>query len=45
MRGGEEVRRGRFTRKEQTAIDGGGEHGALAGVAGQRVAVITRACG
>ena len=35
MGGGEEVGRGGFTCEEQPAIDGRGEHGALAGVPGQ----------
>src|SRR5271168_828543 len=37
--GGEKVRRGGFTRKEQPAIDRSGEHGALAGVARQRMRI------
>src|SRR5438045_1997881 len=35
MRGGEEVRRRRFARKEQAAIDRRGKHRALAGMPGQ----------
>jgi hypothetical protein len=35
MGGGEKVRRGGLARKEQAAVDGRGEHGALAGMAGQ----------
>ena len=39
MRGREKIRRGRFARKEQPPIDRRGQHGALAGMAGQRVRI------
>src|SRR5579864_8259255 len=39
MGGGEEVRRGGFSGKEQPAIDGRGEHGAFARVPGQSVRI------
>ena len=39
MRGREKIRRGRFAGKEQPAVDRRGQHGALAGVAGQRVRI------
>ena len=39
MRGGEEIRRGRLSGKEQPAVDGCGEHRALVGMAGQRVGI------
>src|ERR1700753_2119336 len=39
MRGGEETRRGGFAGEEQAVVNGGGEHGALAGVAGERMRI------
>src|SRR5579884_4291747 len=39
MRGGEKLRRGRFTGKEQASIHRRGKHGAFAGVARQRVGI------
>src|SRR5579864_4428421 len=39
MGGGEEIRRGGFTGKEQPAVDGRGEHGAFAGMPGQSMRI------
>ena len=39
MRGREKIRRGRFARKEQSPVDRRRQHGAGAGVAGQRVRI------
>src|SRR6185312_16528482 len=39
MRGREEIRRGGFAREEQAAVYRGGEHGALAGMAGECVGI------
>jgi hypothetical protein len=39
MRRREKIRRGRLTRKKQTPIDGRGQHGAITGMAGERVRI------